>query len=268
MNGMTRQRVLFMPGRFVDYRLWSDIPDRIRPQAEPIHFDQHYEIHWTGADHEFVDSARSLANGAPFDVVASAREADRLAFSLAEAGLTRGLVLFQPDLPLSAIPGVRPDLSDVDFEQMRETVDNGYPPLEGAIHQSDPAVRRNALVSFVRNYAGVHLEPHELELAISMASDHADEIFGSVDTFLAANAEGRVPEKRWTDRDWLAQFTAATVPIALIVPKRARPFADAIATDHDVEIVTYGGTAGLASEDDRARGAETILRVLNRVRHG
>lgn len=247
--------------------MWSDIPDRIRSQAEPIHFDQHHEIVWTANDHAFLDSARRLAADDSFGVVASASQADLLAFALAEAELAQSLVLFQPNLPLSAVPGVRPDMSDADIEQIWATIDDGYPPLESAIHQSDPEVRREALVNFVRDYSGVELEPPELELAVSMASDHADQLFGAVDAFIAADAEGREPEKPATRRDWLSQFTAATVPIGLIVPKRARPFAEAIVADRDVEILTTEGTAGLAPESDRALGADLILRMLSKVGH-
>jgi hypothetical protein len=265
----TRVRsVLFVPDRFMDHRIWSDIPDRIRSQADTIHFDQHHEMPWTETDNKFLGSARSLARGT-FDVVAAAGQADRLAFALAEAGLAHSLVLFQPFIPASAIPdGVRPDISGLDMDRIFEDAANAYNPLADAIRDPDISRRRDAMLNFVRNYAGVSLQPRELELAIGMAGDHAEELFGAVRTFQAADAEGRAPEEPWAARPWLEHFASVTVPIALIVPIRAMPIAEGMVAGRDIEVVTAEGMAGLASEDDRARGADTILRMLNQIRYG
>jgi hypothetical protein len=38
---VTLPRILFVPDRFSDYRMWSDIPDRLAGRVEAIHFEQH-----------------------------------------------------------------------------------------------------------------------------------------------------------------------------------------------------------------------------------
>src|ERR1700726_4286719 len=93
---MTMPRILFVPDRFTDYRLWSDIPDWIQGRAEVIHFDQHEQMPWTGADGRFLAAVRRLAGAGVFDIVVAAGQAARFAFAIAEAGLARGLIFIYP----------------------------------------------------------------------------------------------------------------------------------------------------------------------------
>jgi hypothetical protein len=91
-------RVLFIPDRFMDYRMWSDVPDRIRNRAEAIHFDRHEQVPWTSVNGDFLAGTRRLAGGHGFTVVAAAGQGARFGFAVAEAGLAAGLVLFYPSL--------------------------------------------------------------------------------------------------------------------------------------------------------------------------
>ncbi len=270
VDDIEKQSVLFLPDKFMDHRMWSDIPDRIGSAANAAHFDQLGEMPWTGDDHQFLDVVRDRAPRGSFDLVAAAHEADRLAFALAEAGLARGVALFQPAIPWSAIPdGVRPDTSGLDIDQIFDEAAGAYGPLTDAIlHDPDAGRRRAALVSFARDYAGVSLEPPELELAVGMFSDHAEEIAAAVRAFAAAEAEDDAREQARPARSWEEQFGSVAMPMVLIVARRARPVADAVVAGRPIEVVTADGMGGLALPPDRATGADTILRVLDRVRHG
>ena len=105
-------RILFIPDQFTDYRMWSDIPDRIQGRAEVIHFDRHEQIPWTpAAGGGFLDAARRLAADGSFDIVAAAGQAARFGFAVAEAGLARGVVFFYPSLDRQLTPIAAPDRS-------------------------------------------------------------------------------------------------------------------------------------------------------------
>ena len=41
--------VLFIPDRFMDYRMWGEVPDLIRDRASVVHLDQCMHIPWPGA---------------------------------------------------------------------------------------------------------------------------------------------------------------------------------------------------------------------------
>jgi hypothetical protein len=85
---MSGRRVIFIPDRFADCRIWADIPDRLTGQAEVIHLDRHTTLPWTGRDGAAVAAAAGdplLAGGG--DVVAAMGEGCRLAVELAAARL-------------------------------------------------------------------------------------------------------------------------------------------------------------------------------------
>ena len=86
---MSLPSILFIPDRFGDYRLWSDIPDRLQGRAQAIHFDQH-DVPWMSVNGEFLEKARQLAPDGSFHIVAAHGGAARFAFALAEAGLAKG----------------------------------------------------------------------------------------------------------------------------------------------------------------------------------
>jgi hypothetical protein len=258
---MTLPCILFIPDRFMDYRMWSDIPDRLGGHAEAIHFDQHGQIPWTtGPTSEFADRARRLAPDGGFDIVAGSGQAARFAFALAEAGLAKGLVFFGPWL--DSIP----DDLHADFSGLGDLdhVLDPYMPIAEAVGEPDPGRRRDIFLQVLRDTAGPDAEPAELELAIAMFSDHADEYFADLQDTAAA-ADGRVqPDPPWFLRPWNDRLAELTVPVTAVgagfsgeaIARRAR----------DAEIVdVMGGGALLAPAEDRARAAAALLRMLDRI---
>jgi hypothetical protein len=270
---MTLPGVLFIPGRFGDYRLWSDIPDRLHGRAEAIHYDQH-DLPWTAVDGEFLEAARRLAPDGGFHVVAAHGEAARFAFALAEAGLAKGLVLFQPSLDSSPLPDdVHMDwsaLGDLDH------VLDPYMPLVSALDEPDPSRRRDILLEVIRATAGQDLEPAGLELLLAMYGDHAEEFFASLAAAAAPAEEPEATETAgaddplqlppWLERPWIDRLAELTVPVTTVVSAPGRVIGEAIARRaKDAEIVVAGANAGLESVEDRARAADAILRMLDRI---
>jgi hypothetical protein len=264
-------RVLFIPYRFTDYRIWSDIPDRLKGRAEVIHFDQHGQIPWAEANGGFVAAARRLTADGSFHIVAAAGPAARFGFALAEAGLARGLALFQPELDRW------PDDVPLDYSVLGDLdhVLDPYMPLVGAMHEPDPGRRRDIFLSVVRDVLGQDLEPAELELLIAMYSDHVDEHFAEwqalaeLNAAQAADAGGPMPpDPPWVQRPWIDRLAELTVPVTTVVGPRGRGIAEAIARRaRDAEIIVASANAdiGLAPAADRARAAEALLHMLDRT---
>ncbi len=83
MSSMAVPGVLFIPDRFMDYRMWSDIPERLHGRARVIHFDQEAPIPWAeGPNDEFIGAARRMALAQGVQVVAAAGQAARFGFAL------------------------------------------------------------------------------------------------------------------------------------------------------------------------------------------
>ena len=103
--------VLFIPDRFMDYRMWGEVPDLIRDRASVVHLDQCMHIPWPAPDEGFLDAVRGLAPREGFDVVAAAGQAARFGFAVASAGLGAGLMLFYPvpDRHLDEVTAAAPD---------------------------------------------------------------------------------------------------------------------------------------------------------------
>lgn len=255
--------VLFVPERFKDYRMWYDIPDRLGGRAEVIHFDQHEQIPWAADSAVFVDAARRLVPGGGFHIVAGAGGAARFVFALAEAGLAKGLVFFQPTL--DSIPDdVRVDLAGlVDLSSLGEEL-AAFQPIVSAIHEPDPGRRREILLQSVRETAGPDRDPAGLELELEMMSDHAEEFFAHLQVTAAEAEAGHVPQDPpWMQRPWIDRLAKLTVPVTAI---GVGPFPEAIARRaQDAEIVLAAGNGGMAPPADRARAAEALLRMLDRI---
>jgi hypothetical protein len=255
---MTKPTVLFIPDRFMDYRMWVDIPDRLRSRAEAIHFDQRARIPWTAANDEFLDAARQLATDGCFDVVSAAGHAARFAFALAEAGLAKGLVFFGPSL--DSIPD---DVHiDVDVASLGETL-NSYEPLVSAVvNEADPGRQRDILLQVLRATAEPDADPTDLELAGAMLGDHSEDFFAVLRTVAAAAAGQPEPDPDWVQHPWIDRLAGLTVPVTAVgtgfsmeaIARRAR----------DAEIVeAAGGGLLLAPEAGRAQAADAILRMLD-----
>jgi hypothetical protein len=257
--------VLFIPDRFTDYRLWSDIPTRIGGRAEVIHFDQHDPIPWAAASGEFVDTARGLAGGGRFHVVAAAGQADRFALALAEAGLARGLVLVHPPIPAEIPASLRPDWSDPAVRQLIEEAAKSMAPLAEVIDDPDPSPKRDAFLASIRE-EGRDLEPAVLELAMSMYGDHADEMFAWMQSLAASEEEGDDPGRPAGGQAWLDYLAPVAVPVILVMPPLGMALGEACAERaRDAEVVALRPGGGLVPAEDRARAAEVILRMLDRV---
>jgi hypothetical protein len=263
--------VLFIPDRFYDYRLWSDIPDRLQGRAQAIHFDQH-NLPWASGNGEFLEASRQLAPDCGFHIVAAHGQAARFAFALAEAGLARGLVLFQPSL--DSIPDDvhidRSALGDLDH------VFDPFMPILTALDEPDPGRRREILLDVMRTTAGPDLEPAALDLLLAMYSDHAEEFFASLQAATADGEQAQATEAAdsdesvqippWLERPWIDRLAELTIPVTTVVSARGRVIAEAIARRAgDAEIVVAGAGAGLEPEEDRARAADAILRMLDRI---
>src|SRR5215831_2264900 len=111
---MRMPRVLFIPDRYMDYRMWDDIPEHLEGRAEIDHFDQHEQMPWAEDNDVFVAASRRLSAGATWAVVAAVGQAARFGFAVAEAGLAQALVLFQPSFDRL------PDEIDVDLSGVSE----------------------------------------------------------------------------------------------------------------------------------------------------
>jgi hypothetical protein len=268
---MTLPSVLFIPDRFYDSRLWSDIPDRLQGRAQAIHFDQH-DLPWTSGNGEFLEAARRLAADGCFRIAAAHGQAARFAFALAEAGLAKGLVLFQPSL--DSIPeDIHLDWpAQVDLDHALDP----FMPVLSALEEPEPARRREILLEAMRAIAEQDLEPAALELLLAMYSDHADEIFAWLQAAAAEGEQSQVTElpdaeepvqiPPWLERPWIDRLPELTVPVTTVVSARGRVIAEAIARRaYDAEIVVAGAGAGLEPAEDRARAADAILRMLDRT---
>jgi hypothetical protein len=263
--------VLFIPDRFYDYRLWSDIPDRLQGRAQAIHLDQH-DLPWTSGNGEFLQASRRLAPDGGFHIVAAHGQAARFAFALAEAGLAKGLVLFQPWLD-SMPDDVHIDRSAVgDLDHVLDP----FMPILTALDEPDPGRRREILLDVIRTTAADDLEPAGLELLLAMHSDHADEFFANLQASAAEGEHSQATEAAdpdepiwippWLERPWIDRLAELTMPVTTVVSARGRVIAEAIARRAgDAEIVVAGAGAGLEPEADRARAADAILRMLDRI---
>jgi hypothetical protein len=267
---MTLPSVLFIPDRFTDYRLWSDIPDRLEGRAQAIHYDQQ-DLPWAAADGGFLDAARRLAPDGSFHIAAAKGEAARFGFALAEAGLAKGLVLFQPSLDSF------PDDYDVDFTipDLEHSLE-AFMPIVSALDEPDPGRRLEILLEVIRATAGQDLEPAGLDLLLAMYSDYADEYFAHLrasaapaevlDVTEAAGADQPIQPPPWRERPWIDRLAALTVPVTTVVSAPGRVTGEAIARRaQHAEIVVAGANAGLEPAEDRARAADAILRMLDRV---
>lgn len=266
--------IVFLPDRFMDHRLWSDIPDNLGDQVRVVHYDQH-ELPWRAPDGGFVEAVRRLTGGRGFQIAAAAGDAARFAVTLAEAGLVKGIVFFQP--VLDSIPA---DVHIVFPGADLENVLDPYQPLIGAVDDSDPGRRRAVVMSVIGEAMGAVLNAESLQVAMSMYGEHFDEFLGmlravappdaaELETVEAASAgpsAGLTP--RW-GRPWMDRLEGLPVPVAAMVAAEARIVGEAIVRRTGRgEVIVVEGIAGLATRRDRQRGAEAIRRMLDQVAGG
>lgn len=263
---MNSPRVLFIPDQYTDYRLWHDIPERLQGRALVIHYDQHEQVPWSSVNGDFLDAARRLAGNSGFDIVVAAGQAARFAFALAEAGLAKGVVFFQPSI--DSIPDdVDINITADDLDRLTDDLANVYQPFaDTALVEDDPERQREMFAALLRD-AARDIDPAELELGVAMYSDHAQEYFADLRAIKAAADERRPqPDPPWLVSPWIDRLGELAIPVTAVVLPRNRSYGEAIARRaRDAEIVEAEGSGGLAPAADRARGAEALVRMLDRI---
>jgi hypothetical protein len=266
--------IAFLPDRFMDHRLWSDIPDNLGGQVRAVHYDQN-ELPWNSPAGEFVETARRRTNGSGFHVAVAAGDAARFAVTLAEAGLVKGIVFFQP--VLDSIPDdVHIDFSGIDLEEAL----GPYQPLLRAAEDPDPGRRQSVVMNVIREAMGAVLDAESLRVAMSMYGDHFDEFLAMLHAAAPPDAAellahettpaGRLadpPPRR--EPPWIDRLEGLPIPVAAVVGAGARTVGEAIVRRTGRgEVIVAEGTAGLATRRDRVRGTEAILRMLGQVAGG
>ena len=263
------QRVLLIPDRFTDYRMWGEIPDRLAHRAEVSHLDLLIQLPWSGASGAVVELARGQRPGG-WDVVVAAGRASPFAVALAAAGLARGLVIAEPEIPFNRIP------DDLEFalELPDDDVLAPYEPLVSAMHDASPEQWRDMMIEVVRQTTRPDLPPSELHLAIQMATDHAADVRAELLAFVAADAADRdLPDdvqlaQLHARGRWLDQLATLTVPVMTVVPAPMRHYAQTVsryAGEAEIVITDSSIQPGGARPGARDQAAAAIERLLDRV---
>ena len=262
------QRVLLIPDRFSDYRMWGGIPDRLARRAEVSQLDRLMELPWGGSSAAVVDLARGRWPGG-WDVVVAAGRASPFAVTLAAAGLALGIVLAEPEIPFDRIP------DDVEFalDPPDANVLAPYEPLVSAMYDASPERWREMVIDVLRQTTRPDLPPAELELAVQIATDHAADMRAELLAFAAADAADReLPDavqlaQLHARGRWLDQLATLAIPVMTVVPAPMRPYAQTVSRyAADAEIVITGSTIqpGGAQDGARDQAAAAIERMLGR----
>ncbi|HEY7324282.1 MAG TPA: hypothetical protein VH520_05600 [Streptosporangiaceae bacterium] len=263
------QRVLLIPARFTDWRMWAGIPDRLSRRAAVSHLDQLISLPWTGAPDAVAGLARGQAPGG-WDVVVAAGQACPFAVALGAAGLARGIVLAEPEIPFDRIP----EDVDVVIEPPDPDVLAPYEHLVAALHDADPEQWRALVRQAVRQTSPSAVPPAELDLAVQLAGDHAADFRAELLAFEAASAAERsLPDPGQLARlhargHWLDQLAALTIPVVTVVPAVRRYVAETIgklavypeAALTDGTILAGGAQPG--ARDQAAAAIERLLEVV------
>jgi hypothetical protein len=262
-------QVLLIPDRFSDYRMWAGIPGRLTHRAEVSHLDRLIQLPWSGGSGAVVDLARAQRPSG-WDVVGAVGKASPFAVALAAAGLARGLVLAEPEIPFSRIP------ADVEFalELPDDDVLAPYQPLVSAMHDASPEQWRDMMIDVLRQTLRPDTPSAELDLAVQMAADYAAEARAELLAFAAScEAERELPDdvqlaQLHAHGQWLDQLAKLTVPVMTLVPAPMRHYAETVSRyAADMEIVITASTIqpGGALEGARDQAAAAIERMLDRV---
>jgi hypothetical protein len=139
-------------------------------------------------------------------------------------------------------------------------------PIAEALGEPDPERRREILLQVVRDTVGPGLDPAELDLALAMAGDHAEEFFADLRAAAAAAAGEPQPDPPWLEHPWIDRLADLNVPVMAVVAPRAGGLRQAIAARaQDAEIVVSAASPGLAPVAERIRTAQLLERMLDRV---
>jgi hypothetical protein len=268
------QRVLLIPDRFTDWRMWANIPDRLSQRVAVSHLDQLINLPWAAAPDAVVGLASSQAPDR-WDVLVAAGQACPFAVALGAAGLGRGLVLIQPEIPFDRIP------EDVDIGPATPVLDalhrralEPYEELVGAMHAITPEEWSVLLIQTIRQTAAPGLPDVELDLTAQIAGDHAAEVRAELLDFERAEAAERyLPEEApWLWRRergrWLDQLATLTLPVLPVVPRPEQFIGETIgriARNLETLVVTERGIVPPSTAASRDQAAAAIERLLDRV---
>jgi hypothetical protein len=264
------QRVLLIPDRFSDYRMWAGIPDRLARRAEVSHLDRLIQLPWEGGTRALVELARGQGPGG-WDVVVAAGRASPFAVALAAANLARSLVLAEPEIPFNRIP------DDIEFALTMPdpSMLAPYEPLVSAMHDASPEQWRDMMIDVLRQTSRPDLPPAELELAVHLATDYAADVRSELLAFAAADAAERelpddvqLAQLRARGR-WLDQLAGLTVPVMTVIPAPMRPYGLTVsryAAEAEIVITDTTIQAGGAQPAARDQAAAAIERMLDRLR--
>jgi hypothetical protein len=264
------QQVILIPDRFADWRMWAGIPGHLARRAEVNHLDQLVALPWDGGSASVVALARGLRPDG-WDVVAAAGQAGPFAVALGAAGLARGVVLAEPEIPFDRIP----EDVEVAIEPPDADIVAPYEQLVSALHDADPEQWRALVAHVMRQTSPTDLPPDELDLAVQIAGDHAAEVRAELLAFEAASAADRHPPdhvqlaRLHARGQWLDQLAALTVPVVTVAPAQRRFVAETVArlAAHPETVLTDGTIlAGGARPGTREQVAMAIAQLLDRVR--
>jgi hypothetical protein len=264
------QRVLLIPDQFSDYRMWGGIPDRLAGRAEVSHLDRLIQLPWGGPSGAVVDLARAGQPGG-WDLAVAAGRACPFAVALAAAGLVRGCVLAEPEIPFNRIP------DDIEFALTMPDASmlTPYEPLISAMHDASPQQWREMMIDVLRQTSRPDLPPAELELAIQIAADYAADVRAELLAFAAADAAERgLPDdvqlaQLHSRGTWLDQLAGLTVPVMTVVPAPMRSYGLTVsryAAEAEIVITESTIQAGGARPAARDQAAAAIEHMLDRVR--
>lgn len=255
-------RIMLIPDQYMDYRMWSGIPDRIQGRAEVIYFDQHGQIQWADSNGGFLAAVRRLSDGRPFDIVTAAGEAARFAFTVAAAGLAKGVVFLypSPDRMLG-------EISDVDLTEALTPYLPFSPAVLEAVQEGDAGQLRDALVHVVRDTTGPDADARGLQLLADMFTDHAGEFLSDLQAIQAAAvADPPPPTPPWLERPWIDRVGALTVPITAVVNSRQVAIGKAISRSAgQAEVVEAGPRLAATAIPDPGQFSAVLLRMLDRL---
>ena len=258
-QGMTWPSILFLPEHHYDYRIWDDIPASLGGNGQVVLYDQHEPMPWAElAGPVFLGAVRRLAPDQCFDVVAAAGEAARLAFSVASAGLAKGVVFFQPS-PDRHLEEAMVDLPAYDPLEAAGWI---APVLE-ALHEPDPARRREMVVEAWRDRYGPHLAAGDLELACQVIGDHTEELLATAKD-VAANAEAG-EDMSWPSPPWIDRLGEIDIPVTVVVSKLALGMGRAVARRaREGQVIEAQAHTDLVWLEDRAAAVTALRHMLDR----
>jgi hypothetical protein len=195
--------------------------------------------------------------------VTTSAHSTRFGFAIAEAGLAKGLVLFQPTLDSF------PDDMPVDFSGLEEKLVPFVPAVEVVRDPQGTVDRfREEILKAFRDTAVPDTPTDQLEFMFAMQSDHAEEYFQQLRKLAeAADSQVRQPDPPWRQHPWIDRLGNLDIPVTAAVTAKGIEVGSAIARRaRNAEVVVISeGWIGLAPVQDRIKAAGILLNTLDRA---